>query len=71
MWKFIIDEQPKAIKNKFPLKRSTAINNHDQNKFIVTFYRTAVAISSLSSQGTKIWNNEIPESVKNAPSYQE
>ena len=68
MWKLIHDEQPKPIKDKFSLKRSTAINNHNQNKFIIILYRTAVAISSLSSQGIKVWNNEIPELVENAPS---
>ena len=62
------DEQPKTIRNKFPLKGSTAINNLNQNNFIVPFYRTTVAISSLFYQGTKIWNNEAPESVKNASS---
>ena len=56
------------IKDKLPLKGSTPINNHNQNKFIVPFYRTAIAISSLFSQWTKIWNNETPEEVKNAPS---
>ena len=68
MWKLINDEHPKPIKDKFFHKRSTAINSHNQNKFIVPFCRTTIAISSLSSQGTKIWNNEIPELVKSTPS---
>ena len=66
--KLINEEQPKTLRDKFPLKRGTAINSHNQNKFIVPFYITTVAISSLSYQGTKIWNNKIVKSVKNAPS---
>ena len=62
MWKLVNDEQSKPIKDKFPFKRSTAVNNYKKNKFKVPFYRTTVAISS------KIWDNEIRESVKNAPS---
>ena len=62
MWKLINDEQSKPIKDKFPFKRSTAVNKCEKNKFKVPFCRTAVAILS------KIWDNEISESVKNAPS---
>ena len=67
-WKLINEEHPKSIKDKFSLKKSTAINNHNQNKLIVPFYRTTIGTSSLSSQGIKLWNNEIPEQVKNASS---
>ena len=35
MWKLINDEHPKLIKDKYSLKRGTAINNHNQSKFIV------------------------------------
>ena len=48
MWKLINDEQPKI--KKFSRKRGKAINNHNQNKFIVPFSITTVAISSLSYQ---------------------
>ena len=64
MWKLINDEHPKSIKDKFPIKKSTAINNHNQNKLIVPFYRTTIGTSSLSSQGIKLWNNEIPTHKK-------
>ena len=60
MWKLMNDEHPKSIKDKFSLKKSTAINNHNQNKLIVPFYRTKLGTSSLSSQGIKLLNNEIP-----------
>ena len=49
--KLINDKHPKWIKDKFPLKRSAANN---QSKFIVPFYKTTIAISSLSSQSKKV-----------------
>ena len=48
MWKLRNEDQPKTIRNKFTLKRSTAINNHNQSKFIVPFYRTRVAFHHYS-----------------------
>ena len=68
LWKLINDEHPKSIKDKYSSQKSAAINNHNQIKLIVTFYRTTIGTSSLSSQGIKLWNNEIPEQVKNASS---
>ena len=35
MWKLINDEHQKLIKDKYSLKRGTAINNHTQRKLIV------------------------------------
>ena len=62
------DEHPKSTKDKFSFVKGTAINNHHQKQINSTLLQNHNSNFIIISQGTKLWNNEIPEQVKKAPS---
>ena len=65
MWKLVNNQQPKCLKEKFPLKNNEAINNPSSNKMIITYRRTTIGKRSLSYEGYKLWNLEIPDYIRN------
>ena len=48
MWKLVNNEQPKCLKEKFPLKINEAINNPNNNKMIIPYRRTTIGKRFLS-----------------------
>ena len=51
MWKLVNNQQPKCLKEKFPLKNNEAINNPSSNKMIIPYRRTTIGKRSLSYEG--------------------
>ena len=50
MWKLVNNEQPKCLKEKFPLKINEAINNPNNNKMIIPYRRTTIGKRFLSQK---------------------
>ena len=48
MWKLVNNEQPKCLKEKFPLKINEAINNLNNNKMIIPYRKTTIGKRFLS-----------------------
>ena len=63
MWKLVNNQQPKCLKEKFPLKNNEAINNPSSNKMIIPYRRITIGKRSLSYEGYKLWNLEIPDYI--------
>ena len=61
LWKPVNNQQPKCLQEKFPLKINEAINNPNNNKMIIPYRKTTTGKRSLSYEGYKLWNLEIPE----------
>ena len=65
MWKLVNNQQPKCLKEKFPLKINEAIiNNPNNNKMIILHRRNTTGKRSLSYEGYELWNLEIPEYIR-------
>ena len=67
MWNLINDNLPKPLIEHFPLKYNEAINNQ-QKRLIIPYHRTAIGKRSLSYSGHVLWNQDIPENIKNKKS---
>ena len=63
MKKLILEEYPKIICDKYPLNYNSSINNSDQTKLIVPYFRTNLRTFSLAFKGYKVWN-DIPKHSK-------
>ena len=63
MKKLILKEHPKIICDKYPLNYNSSINNSDQTKLIVPYFRTNLGTCSLAFEGYKVWK-EIPKHIK-------
>ena len=63
MRKLILKEHQKIICDKYPLNYNSSINNSDQTKLIVPYFRTNLGTCSLAFEGYKVWK-EIPKHMK-------
>ena len=68
MWKLLAKKHPDPIIEQFPFQFNKVINNTNSEKLIIPYYRTSIGKKSLSYQGCKIWNLEIPANIKNKES---
>ena len=64
MSKLVSNQQPKCVKEKFPFTINEAINNSSNNKMITPYRRTTTGKRSLSYEGYKLWNLEIPDYIR-------
>ena len=69
MWKLSAKKHPDSTIEQFPLHFNETINNTNNEKLIIPYYRTPIGKKSLSYQGYKIWNHEITANIKNKESY--
>ena len=64
MWKLNSHNLPNCLLNKFSLIDSQTINNANQQKLIIPYYRTTTGKRSVLYQGYKLWNSEISVNAK-------
>ena len=65
MWKLTNTHHPECIKEIHHIKKSTAVNSHENSqKYILPFHRTNIGKSSLAYQGIHTRNNSIPTNIK-------
>ena len=64
MWNLLNQNQSDSLIEQFPLKYNQAINNR-KDKLVIPYNRTAAGKGSLSYTSHQLWNNEIPENIKN------
>ena len=67
MWNLFNKNLPKPLTEHFPLKYNEAINN-EQNRMIIPCHRSSIGKKSLLHSGYTLWNQEIPENIKNKKS---
>ena len=58
------DNLSSCLLNKFSLMHSQAINNANQQKLILPYYRATTGKWSVLYQGYKLWNSEISVNAK-------
>ena len=62
MNKFILCRHPNSIQEYLPITYSTSINNTNNTKFILPYYRTSAGVPSLFYLSFRIWNN-VPKNI--------
>ena len=67
MWNLFNSNLSKPLTEHFPLKYNEAINNQ-QNRLIIPYHRTSIGKKSSLHSGYIVWNQEIPENIKNKKS---
>ena len=61
--KLMLKEHLKIICDKYPLNYNSSINNSDQTKLLVPYFRTNLDTCSLAFKSYKVWN-DIPKHIK-------
>ena len=64
MWKLNSLNLPNCLLKKFFLIHNQAINNTNQQKLIITYYKTTTGKRFVLYQGYKLWNSEILVNAK-------
>ena len=64
--KLILCQHPDSIQEYLPITYSTSINNTNNTKLILLYYRTSAGVSSLFYQSFRIWNN-FPKNISRVP----
>ena len=64
MWKLNSHNLPNCLLKKFSLIHNQTINNANQQKLIIPYYRTTMGKRSVLYQGYKLWNFEISVNAK-------
>ena len=64
MWKLSSHNLPNCLLNKFSLIHNQAINDANQQKLIIPYYRTPTGKRSVLYQDYKLWNSEISVNAK-------
>ena len=62
MKKLILCQHSDSIQENLPITYSTSINNTNNTKLILPYYRTSVGVSSIFYQSFRIWNN-VPKNI--------
>ena len=61
---------PRLYASHYYTNSSTTINNNEcSSRFILSSVRTNIGRASLASQGIKLWNKGIPETIKKSAKY--
>ena len=63
-WKLNSHNLSNCLLNKSSLIHNQAINNANQQKLIIQYYRTITGERSALNQGYKLWNSEISANAK-------
>ena len=65
IWKSTQNQHSGCIQAIYRTNSTTEVNNNeDSNRFILPSFRTNFGRASIAYQGIKLWNKEIPETIK-------
>ena len=69
IWKLTQNQHPQCIQAIYHTNLSTAINNKEGNNIGLFYHLLELLAEPLTCLGIKLWNKEIPETIKKCTKY--
>ena len=63
MWKYVNNLHPPSVQSIFKTNTNKALNYH-KHKLLLPYCRTTFGQRFINYKGVKIWNNDVPNSLK-------